>query len=749
MKDSMFISQSKYAKGLGKKFGLETSGHKRTLAATHVKLTKDEQGEDVNQSLYRSMIGSLLYLTASRPDITFAVGVCARYQAAPKTSHLLQVKGIIKYINATSDYDWEGSADDRKSTSGGCFFLGNNLISWFSKKQNCVSLSTAEAEYIAAGTSGKKDSVKAKVERTPLGVKCMGLKSGSSDPKKSSVKTKTMTHARKEVIDEEELSAENSPTDQDQDAVPDARSSVPEDVPDQEISEKESTAREDTSVPTQSHGSSSPSKEDEPVHISTDDPQSKESSQVAAFVQNISDDDYDDVPLAATLPDSGAARIKRKRRVPDVEESPAPKKKSRSTPASSKSKQTDVKGKGKQQEDRSKSAKKKKIPVAAEEFGSDVEADVEDILSSEKKKFAGKRIPQNVPAVPIDNVSFYAEGNVQKWKYVCQRRIAKERDVDSDVLECKEVVALIEKAGLMKTILKVGSCYERLVREFLVNLSVEVGLPESVEFRKVFVRAKCVEFSPAVINKALGRSVVEFVDEELSLDVVAKEITAGQVKKWPIKKLLSTGTLSVKYAILNRIGAVNWVPTQHTSGVSTTLARLIYKIATSTDFDFGAFVFEQTLKHADTCAMKLPISFPSLLTEIILQQHPQIIRADEVALPKGVPITRDQRLFMEPHVLDIAVPFRRTSAPAHVSESGTKAIIAELMDVSKALQENIRINTARKLEVDALLLKLQEEEGLEGEQSGAATAPQHANTEEEGESEESIEETEGESSFAD
>ena len=117
------------------------------------------------------MIGSLLYLTASRPDITFAVGVCAIYQAEPKMSHLTQVKRILKYVNSTSDYgilfshsensrlvgycdaDWSGSANDRKSTSGGCFFLGNNLISWFSKKQNCVSLSTAEAEYIVAGSS--------------------------------------------------------------------------------------------------------------------------------------------------------------------------------------------------------------------------------------------------------------------------------------------------------------------------------------------------------------------------------------------------------------------------------------------------------------------------------------------------------------------------------------------------------------------------------------------------------------------
>lgn len=171
MEDSIFLSQSKYAKNIVKKFGMENASHKRTPAPTHLKLSKDEAGTSVDQSLYRSMIGSLLYLTASRPDITYAVGVCARYQANPKISHLNQVKRILKYVNGTSDYgimychcsdsmlvgycdaDWAGSADDRKSTSGGCFYLGNNLISWFSKKQNCVSLSTAEAEYIAAGSS--------------------------------------------------------------------------------------------------------------------------------------------------------------------------------------------------------------------------------------------------------------------------------------------------------------------------------------------------------------------------------------------------------------------------------------------------------------------------------------------------------------------------------------------------------------------------------------------------------------------
>ena len=116
------------------------------------------------------MIGSLLYLTASRSDISFSVGACARYQANPKESHLTCVKRIIRYVNGTldfglwypydtslivarySDSDWAGNIEDRKSTSSACFYIGDCLVAWLSKKQNSISLSTAEAEYIAAGS---------------------------------------------------------------------------------------------------------------------------------------------------------------------------------------------------------------------------------------------------------------------------------------------------------------------------------------------------------------------------------------------------------------------------------------------------------------------------------------------------------------------------------------------------------------------------------------------------------------------
>ncbi|CAM8957434.1 unnamed protein product [Rhodiola kirilowii] len=118
--DDIFISQSKYAKNLIKKFDLEKASHKRTPAATHIKITKDEAGTKVDQTLYRSMIGSLLYLTASRPDIAYAVGVCARYQADPKESHLLQVKRIIKYVCGTVDFGIWYTKDTNPHLVGYC-----------------------------------------------------------------------------------------------------------------------------------------------------------------------------------------------------------------------------------------------------------------------------------------------------------------------------------------------------------------------------------------------------------------------------------------------------------------------------------------------------------------------------------------------------------------------------------------------------------------------------------------------------
>lgn len=150
--DGIFVTQCKYAEDLVRKFSLTGAKSRRTPMSTTCKLTAEGEGQLVDQSLYRSMIGSLLYLTASRPDITYSVGVYSRFQSNPEESHLSAVKNIVKYVKGTSklglwfangssmelvgysDADWDGNLNDRRSTTGGCFYLGENLISWHTKK---------------------------------------------------------------------------------------------------------------------------------------------------------------------------------------------------------------------------------------------------------------------------------------------------------------------------------------------------------------------------------------------------------------------------------------------------------------------------------------------------------------------------------------------------------------------------------------------------------------------------------------
>jgi hypothetical protein len=167
--EGTFISQTKYTHDILKRFGMDKAKPIKTPMGTNGHLDFDLGGTSVDQKVYRSMIGSLLYLCASIPDIMLSVCMCARFQAAPKDCHLRAVKRIRRYLVLTpnlglwyhkgshfdllgySDADYAGCKMDRKSTSGTCQFIGRSLISWSSKKQNFVVLSMAEAEYVTAG----------------------------------------------------------------------------------------------------------------------------------------------------------------------------------------------------------------------------------------------------------------------------------------------------------------------------------------------------------------------------------------------------------------------------------------------------------------------------------------------------------------------------------------------------------------------------------------------------------------------
>ncbi|GKD34790.1 putative ribonuclease H-like domain-containing protein [Tanacetum coccineum] len=168
--DEIFISKDKYVTEILKKFGFTNVKTTSTPMETQKLLVKDEDGEEVDFHLYRSMIGSLMYLTSSRLDIMFVVYACVRYQVNPKISHLHAVKRIFRYLKgqpklglwypkdspfdlvAYTNSDYAGASLDRKSTTGGCQFLGCRLISWQCKKQTVVANSITEPEYVASSS---------------------------------------------------------------------------------------------------------------------------------------------------------------------------------------------------------------------------------------------------------------------------------------------------------------------------------------------------------------------------------------------------------------------------------------------------------------------------------------------------------------------------------------------------------------------------------------------------------------------
>ncbi|XP_055824392.1 secreted RxLR effector protein 161-like [Solanum dulcamara] len=141
-----------------------------TPIATTAKLDLEGTGTIVEQKLYRTMIESLLYLTTSRPDIVFSMGLCSRFQPNPKESHLKVVKRIRRYLKGTPDIglwfpkasnfdlvryahaDYVGYLVDKKTTNGMTHFLGSCLISWGTNTQYSMALSTAKVEYVVAAS---------------------------------------------------------------------------------------------------------------------------------------------------------------------------------------------------------------------------------------------------------------------------------------------------------------------------------------------------------------------------------------------------------------------------------------------------------------------------------------------------------------------------------------------------------------------------------------------------------------------
>ncbi|CAJ2661983.1 unnamed protein product [Trifolium pratense] len=215
---------------------------------------------------------------------------------------------------------------------------------------------------------------------------------------------------------------------------------------------------------------------------------------------------------------------------------------------------------------RTETRKRKAPPNSDSDF--EPETDVAASGSTSRKSIGRKKVPQTVPYAPLDNISFHLENGSARWKFVYHRRLALERNLKDDILECPPVVEALEYAGLMKTVVGLDKCYDRLVKEFLINVAANCNDPASPEYRQVFVRGKCVQFSPTVINQYLQRDSEEVAPLKVTDNEVCKVLTGGKIKVWPSKAKLAATSLSPFYAVLNRIAAHNWVPTTHSGDVA-------------------------------------------------------------------------------------------------------------------------------------------------------------------------------------
>ena len=188
------FGQQAYTEKLLKRFGMEKANPVATPVDTSNKLVKATESEEcVDQQEYQSAVGSLLYLAvATRPDIAFAVSNVTKFSAQPTKQHWVAVKRILRYLKGTADYglvfthnapgecvgysdaDWGGDLNDRKSTSGYLFKISGGTVSWRSKKQSCVALSTAEAEYVALASATQ--------EATWMSRLTAGLENRSEEP---------------------------------------------------------------------------------------------------------------------------------------------------------------------------------------------------------------------------------------------------------------------------------------------------------------------------------------------------------------------------------------------------------------------------------------------------------------------------------------------------------------------------------------------------------------------------------------